>query len=76
MRQPVEGVEIIVRAEKTTSYPAKYASIEVEYIIKGKGLSPAKVEKAVTLSEEKYCSVGGSLREPVEMSHKITLDND
>ena len=76
MREPVEDVEVVVRAEKTKTYPAKYASIEVEYIIKGKGLSPAKVEKAVKLSEEKYCSVGGSFREPVEMSHKITLVND
>ena len=73
MREPVEDVEVIVRAEKVEGYPAKYASIEVEYIIKGKGLSPAKVEKAVGLSEEKYCTVGGSLREPVKMSHKITL---
>ncbi len=76
MREPVEDVEVIVRAEKTKTYPAKYASIEVEYIIKGKGLSPAKVEKAVKLSEEKYCSVGVSFREGVEMSHKITLVND
>jgi len=76
MREPVEDMEVIVRAEKAEGYPAKYASIEVEYIIKGKGLSPAKVEKAVKLSEEKYCTVGGSLRETVEMSHKITLVNE
>ena len=31
---------------------------------------------AVALSEDKYCTVGGSLRDPVAMSHKITLVED
>jgi putative redox protein len=73
MRQQVEEMEVIVRAQKAEGYPARFESIEVEYIIKGKDLSPEKVERAITLTEDKYCTVGGSLREPVAMSHKITL---
>jgi putative redox protein len=73
MRQQVEEMEVIVRAQKAEGYPARFESIEVEYIIKGKDLSPEKVKRAVGLSEDKYCTVGGSLREPVEMSHRITL---
>ncbi|MFH1689463.1 MAG: OsmC family protein [Candidatus Eisenbacteria bacterium] len=76
MREPVEDMEVIVRATKAEGYPARFARIETEYVIKGKGLSPDKVEKAVRLSEDKYCTVGGSLRDPVEMSHKITLVED
>ncbi len=76
MRQPIESMEVIVRAQKAEGYPARFVSIETEYIIKGEGLDPAKVAKAVKLSEEKYCTVGGSLRDPVEMSHKITLVED
>jgi putative redox protein len=76
MRQDVEDVQVIVRATKADGRPARFARIETEYLIKGKELSPDKVEKAVCLSEDKYCTVGGSLREPVEMSHKITLLED
>jgi putative redox protein len=76
MREPVEDMEVIVRATKAEGYPARFAGVEVEYIIKGKGLSLDKVEKAVSLSEDKYCTVGGSLRDIVEMSHKITLVED
>ena len=76
MRQDVEDMEVIVRATKAEGYPSRFASIEVEYIIKGKDLSPDKVAKAVALSEEKYCTVGGSLRDKVEMSHRITLVED
>lgn len=76
MREPVEDMEVIVTAKKADGYPARFESIEVEYIIKGKGLSPDKVEKAVRLSEDKYCTVGGSLRDAVKMSHRITLAED
>ena len=76
MRQDVEDMEVIVRAKKAEGYPARYESIEVEFVVKGKDLDPAKVEKAVQLSEEKYCTVGGSLRHPVAMSNKITLVED
>lgn len=76
MRQPIESMEVVIRAKKAEGYPAKFASIETEYIIKGEGLDMAKVEKAVKLSEEKYCTVGGTLRDAVDMSHKITLVED
>jgi putative redox protein len=73
MRQDVEDMEVVVTAKKAEGYPARFESIAVEYIIKGKDLSPEKVKKAVALSEEKYCTVGGSLRAEVAMSHTVTL---
>jgi putative redox protein len=76
MREPVEALDVIVRAKKAEGYPARFESIEVEYIIKGNGLSRDKVAKAIRLSEEKYCTVVGSLREAVRMSHKITYSDD
>jgi putative redox protein len=76
MRQSVESLEVIVRAEKAEGYPARYESIEVEFIVKGKDLDPAKVERAAKLSDEKYCTVGGSMRSPVELTHKITMVED
>ena len=72
MREPVEDIEVVVRAKKADGYPARFETIEVEYLVKGKGLNPAKVEKAVKLSEDKYCTVGGTLREPTAMTHRIT----
>ncbi len=74
MRLPVEGIEVRVVADKKEDGPAGYAAIRVEYTIRGKGLSPEKVEKAVRLSEEKYCTVIGSLREPTSVTHEITIE--
>jgi putative redox protein len=76
MKEPVEKLEITVRAAKKEGYPAGYESVEVEYVVTGKGLSREKVERAVKLSEEKYCTVGGGLREPTPITHRIVLRED
>ncbi|MBN2565393.1 MAG: OsmC family protein [Candidatus Eisenbacteria bacterium] len=76
MKEPVESLEVTVRAEKKEGYPAGLVSIEVEYVVTGKGLSAEKVEKAIKLSEEKYCSVGGALRDPTPITHKMVIKGD
>jgi putative redox protein len=73
MKEDVEDLEVIVRANKRGGSPAGFESVEVEYIVTGKNLSIEKVEKAVALSEEKYCTVSGALRDPTPLNHKITL---
>jgi len=73
MRQPVEAVEVTARAEKKDGYPAGYKEIVLEYIIRGKGLSTEKVEHAVRLSEEKYCTVGRALATSTKISHRIDI---
>jgi len=74
MRQPVEGLEVRVTAEKVKDGPAGLAGIKVEYVVRGTGLSAEKVEKAVRLSEEKYCTVGGALSRPTPITHEITIE--
>ncbi len=75
MRQPVESFEVRVSAEKTPKgTPPGYAGVKVEYVIRGKGLSEEKVERAVKLSEEKYCTVSGALSREVLISHEITIE--
>lgn len=73
MRQPVEGLEVRVVATPKDGYPAGYARIEVQYTVQGKGLSMEKVERAVRLSEDKYCTVGQTLANGTEMTHTIEL---
>lgn len=65
-RQDVRSFEINVRAEqRTDEYPKIYTWIELEYVVGGYGVKPDAVERAIALSEEKYCSVGGMLRDEV-----------
>ena len=75
MRQPVESFEVRVFAEKVAKgTPPGYAEVKVEYIVRGKGLSREKVERAVMLSEEKYCTVTGALKRATQVTHEIIIE--
>ena len=57
MRAEVEGLEINVTGELSEEHPKIYKKVYVEYIFYGKDLKKDKIEKAVQLSDEKYCGV-------------------
>lgn len=68
-RQHVTGLEINVTGEqRVDEYPKIYSEIVVEYVVTGRGVQPAAVERAIELSEEKYCSVKGMLGPQVSVS--------
>ena len=62
MRQNITGVEIEVKGYQPEEYPKPFNRIEIKYIFRGKGLDKAKIEKAIELSENKYCMVSLSLK--------------
>ncbi|MBZ4653342.1 MAG: hypothetical protein JG781_681 [Peptococcaceae bacterium] len=45
--------------------------VNVHYKLAGEGLTPEKIERAITLSLEKYCSVSQSLRSEISWSYTI-----
>jgi putative redox protein len=61
-RTPVASLEIEVRGEQDPEPPWAYRKIHLVYRLRGQGLSPAGVEQAIKLSEEKYCSVAATVR--------------
>lgn len=73
MRQEVTGLDVAVTATKNDGIPAGYAGIHIRYEIRGKGLDPEKVEHAVRLSEEKYCTVGRALSKATDITHEIEI---
>ena len=44
------------------TYPKYFENIEIEYVIRGKGITDEAVKRAIELSESKYCSVASNLR--------------
>jgi len=61
-RQQVDDLEIIVSGERVEEPPRIYKNIYVEYRIKGKDIKERAVQRAIKLSEGKYCSVGAMLK--------------
>ena len=61
-RQPLKAIKVKVRGKRADDHPRIYKEIEVTYLIWGDGIDPQAVERAIQLSEEKYCSVSAMLR--------------
>ncbi len=69
-RQDVTGCTARLSAERATEAPKVFTRIALHFVVTGRGLSPAKVARAVDLSAEKYCSASIMLqRGGVEIVH-------
>jgi putative redox protein len=72
-RQQVTGLEINVKGEKSDTAPKIYKEVQIEYVVKGKGVEKGAVERAIELSLEKYCSVGATLAKAGTITHSYRI---
>jgi putative redox protein len=73
MRMEITGVSVQVSYQQREEHPRAIATAHLDYRITGKGLDPAKVERAIQLSEEKYCSVGATLAGVTKITHSFSI---
>ncbi len=66
-RQPLQALKVKVRGKKADDFPKIYTEIEVFYLVWGEGIDPQAIERAIQLSEEKYCSVSAMLRQSAQI---------
>jgi putative redox protein len=72
-RQEVTGFTVQVHATRAEDHPRKFLKMTIEYIVTGNNIDPQAVERAVQLSEEKYCSSIATLRGNVEFDRRIVI---
>ena len=72
-RQPIADCIVEISAERADEIPKVFTRIHVHYIVKGKGLDASKVEKAINLTAEKYCSVSVMLEKTAEITHDFEI---
>ena len=60
-RQEVTGIDVRVTGVQESEAPWTWEEIRLEYVVTGKDVSEAAVERAIRLSETKYCSVVATL---------------
>ena len=61
--QKVTGYEVHVEADQVERPPQVFTSVRIRHVVAGFEIDKAAVERAIQLSEEKYCSVGAMLRQ-------------
>ena len=72
-RQKLVDCEVEIEAERAPEIPKVFTSIHVHFIVSGKDLDPAKVERAVNLSADKYCSASRMLEKAATITHDFEV---
>ena len=72
-RQPVTDCVIELEADRAEKDPKVFTRIRMQYVVSGRGLDPAQVERAVKLSKEKYCSATIMLGATAEITYEIVI---
>jgi putative redox protein len=72
-RTPAARVEISLEAERHSPEPRYYTAVRLRFDFWGNELRPEKVERAISLSLEKYCSVFHSLRKDLRTQPEFRI---
>ena len=68
-RQDIVDCTVKITAERAAADPKVFTRIVMHFVVTGRGLKPALVERAVHLSAEKYCSASIMLGKTAAISH-------
>ena len=74
MRVKLDDFKVKVEGSLTEEHPKHYNKMKVIYEFTGKDLPKDKIQKAVNLSEERYCGVSASYKQAMELSSEIILN--
>jgi putative redox protein len=72
-RHDVSGCEVRLEADRAATDPKVFTRINMHFVVTGNKLKPSVVERAVTLSAEKYCSASIMLGKTAEISHSFEV---
>ena len=72
-RQTITDVTVEVAGERVDTVPAVFKSIHLHFIITGDHVSEKHVQRAVSLSADKYCSVSIMLSGSVNVTHSYEI---
>jgi putative redox protein len=73
MRVEPTYFNVIVSADTTDQHPKYYYKIHITYEFRGDNLPMDKLEKAINLSQDRYCGVTAMLQKSSEITHEIKI---
>ena len=72
-RQDIEAVEVALVAERADDHPKVFTEVKLVYTVRGRKLSRPLIERAVSLSDEKYCSATAMVKKSAKVTHEVVL---
>lgn len=74
MKIEPEAFDIRVEADVAEEHPKVYTKMHVIYLFKGKDLPLDKLQKAVDLSQDKYCGVSATFKKALPITYEIRIE--
>jgi len=74
MKEPLEGLKVTAETERAEEHPKVYTKIHLTYHVKG-AVNVKKLERAINLSENRYCSASAMLSKTAEITHEYVFEN-
>jgi putative redox protein len=74
MKQEIRTFRMEIEADASEEHPKVYTNIHIRYIFSGDNLEPDKLQKAVDLSQDKYCSVSAMLKKGTRIDYSIVIE--
>jgi len=73
-QQEVSGFDVQVHAVRAKEHPKVFTDVEIVFLLTGKAVDPAAVERAIQLSSEKYCAAQAMLSKvvPIRTRYEIS----
>lgn len=75
-RQDITGFHVQVDAERAEEHPRVFKAITVRYTVRGRNIDPAAVERAIELSETRYCPAQAMLVKAVPIEHVYQIEEE
>jgi len=75
MRCEIESFKVDITGERNPTPPQYYKAMHMHITIAGKGITPKRMDRVISLSQEKYCSVYHSLRKDMKVTVDYTIED-
>ncbi|HKF37777.1 MAG TPA: OsmC family protein [Ktedonobacteraceae bacterium] len=72
-RQDISGYEVHIHGERAQEHPRVFVHITVEHILTGHHIRPEAVERAIELTEERYCAASAMLGKTATVQHTFLI---
>jgi putative redox protein len=75
MRVDYKSLEITIEGDTADEHPKRFLRMKIIYNFTGVELPLDKIQKAVDMSRDKYCSVYASYKDSIDIEHVINIKN-
>jgi putative redox protein len=76
MRMEIRRFQIDLAGERNPEPPQYFRTVEMVFHLTGENLDPRRIDRAIALSRQTYCSVYNSLRPDLDLKISYTVDNE